>query len=151
MNLKVITVGPQTEVDVNKFCDLAEHFMDLNFIYQNVELQRERVPEILEVFKQDTNLYLCLLEDNDSYVGMVMGSAISNPFVSAVTLSYWWVHEDYKGRVSLDMFKQFEDWAYSTQPDVIHVGCTAGDDRLHNYFLRKGYQPYEQVYAKLNN
>lgn len=66
--------------------------------------------------------------------------------------TFWYVDPDHRtGTIGPRLKKQYEDWALNLEVQEIHMSRIHGiqDEKMHDYYVKTGYPPYETVYRKI--
>lgn len=118
-------------------------------IVGDLEHREERSQELAANFQRQPFKRVAI-DQFGNVVGYICATAMVGPdSYLVVQETGWYVLPYYRNtRAGLMLFKELERWAEDVNADSICVSHYRGDDRVGNFYQRKGYKPVEVMYLK---
>lgn len=141
---------------------LATHD-DVDFIYScgekfyatldyGVRIGRDKGIAFIRMIIDHAQGLALIFECDGKLVGCLLAVCQDHPFAPCTMASelMWWVDPEFRGRrESLKLFDTYEYWAARRMnADIISCVAAPENEKLHQYYKRKGYKPKELTFMK---
>jgi len=136
--------------DIEQTLNLSEEFNKLYGVSN--KFNRAKLRSILEASFLYQNSYYCLVMKYEAkVVGLLVGVCFEGPYFDDRVASElgWYIQEEYRGRLSITMLRDFESWAKNeAKADYVAMTYTEEMSNLDKLYLKLGYMPAEHTYKK---
>jgi hypothetical protein len=146
----MITLERLQVFDIEQTVVLASEFSDYYGVVGQPNLSKVR--HLLENCVFNDNTFFCLvMKDENKVVGGLVGY-IADHLLFDVSMAYelaWFVKEEYRGKHSIAMLKEFENWAKKSQGvEFVVMAYTSKMSNLDKVYKKLGYEAIEFTYKK---
>jgi len=147
----IALVRKGTSADFPQALEAApKFFAEAPPIYQRMPISRLRLSQTLDsMVEQDLFLVAHRGSEVIGYTGALIGPTFWSFDLLACEL-FWWIEPANRGRYGLKLFIALEEAARAAGARFLAPLALMGRnfDELENFYLRRGYQPFESAFIK---